>query len=230
MIKAAVIIPAAGIGKRMQSNTPKTFLEIAGKPVLYHTVKRFLEFPGITHVIIVVNSSGEETVKAMFTEIDFGKVKLSIVSGGKERQDSVRNGISAVREKYIIVHDAVRPFFSSEALQQAMVTIAEKKCDGAILAIPAKDTIKEVDTSGAVQCTPDRKRLWMAQTPQVFTKKVLEQAHKKACDELFYGTDDASLLEHYGYDVRIVQGNEENIKITYPSDLELAEIYSNKKL
>lgn len=229
MVKTAVIIPAAGIGKRMNAPIPKTFLEIAGRPVIYYTIKRFLEIPDVAEIIIATSEELKNPLQKVIAELSVGDVSVSIVNGGKERQDSVKNALNNVQQSSIVaVHDAVRPLFSKTAFEKA-INLASSKYDGAILAVPARDTIKKVKSDFIIQQTPERSELWQAQTPQVFKLKVLLDAFENAVDNSFFGTDDASLVEFNGGRVVVVEGNHDNIKITYPSDLVYVEHLMKKE-
>ena len=221
--RVAAIIPAAGQGKRMGGGTVKQFLPLLGKPVLAHTLAAFEAAACITDVVLVV---GDELVDACRNDIvaqyGFHKVR-GIVAGGRERQDSVFNGLRSLGPGYelVVVHDAARPLITPAVLERAVA--AARGRGSVVVAVPVKDTIKLVDDQGAVRETPDRGRLWAAQTPQVFPFEALLEAHHKARREGFIGTDDAALVERLGRPVYVLEGSPENIKITTPEDLLLAE-------
>ncbi|MBT1071316.1 2-C-methyl-D-erythritol 4-phosphate cytidylyltransferase [Pelotalea chapellei] len=226
-VKAFALIPAAGMGKRMGASINKQYLLLDGRPILAHTLSVFEKCPLITGICLVTPADEipycrEEVVKAG----NFSKV-IEIVPGGKERQNSVMNGLVALERHasagdVILIHDGVRPFISADLLQQS-IDVARSN-DGALVAVPAKDTIKTV-INGIVVDTPARETLWQAQTPQSFRFSVIHEAHRKAELDCFLGTDDASLVERSSGKVRIVRGDYHNIKITTPEDLVLAEAF-----
>lgn len=225
--KAFALIPAAGMGKRMGANINKQYLRLAGLPILAHTLRVFEQSPEIDGICLVspadeISYCREEVVEAC----GFKKV-IEIVPGGRERQNSVMNGLNALKrlaaaDDVVLIHDGVRPFVSPELLRESIVVASAN--DGALVAVPAKDTIK-VTRDGIVIDTPERKTLWQAQTPQSFRFGVIYRAHKSADEAGFIGTDDASLVERLNGQVRIVQGDYRNIKITTPEDLILAEAF-----
>jgi len=225
--KVFALIPAAGMGKRMGASINKQYLLLGGRPILAHTLSVFEQSPLITGICLVTPADEipycrEEVVKAG----NFSKV-LEIVPGGKERQNSVMNGLLALErhasaDDVILIHDGVRPFISHELLQRAID--GARSSDGALVAVPAKDTIKTV-RDGIVIDTPARETLWQAQTPQSFRYGVILEAHLKAARENFVGTDDTSLVERNNGKIRIIQGDYGNIKITTPEDLVLAEAF-----
>ncbi len=217
------IIPAAGMGVRMNAKVPKQFLALEGKPLLAITLEKLNACPLINGIIIVVPASDIDFCK---TEIVM-KYKISkvirITPGGARRQDSVRLGLKAIETECdaVIIHDGVRPFVSPEIITKSIKAIEHERA--VIVAIPAKDTIKKVNAEGYVVDTFDRKLIWQVQTPQVFRFKEIYDVHKKATDEGWDDvTDDAMLMEKMGIPVKVVQGSDENIKITTPYDLEYA--------
>ncbi len=224
MAKLAVIIPAAGSGSRMQSDLPKPFLPLGDKPILWHTIQAFLNVPSVIQIIIPTSKEWISEVKNIISSCSTGAVQFDVIEGGVERQFSIANGLSLMLDavEVVAVHDAVRPFINPELVSEC--STAAKKFGGAIIAVPAKDTIKKVDSDGSIKETPDRKYLWQAQTPQIFEKSILSRAYSEAISDGFVGTDDASLVERLGETVKVVEGDRENLKITYPVDLEIAEL------
>jgi len=225
--KAFALIPAAGMGKRMGAAINKQYLQLGGLPILAHTLSVFENSPEITGVCLV--SPADEIFFCREQVVDacgFKKV-IEIVPGGRERQHSVMNGLRALKrhasdDDVVLIHDGVRPFISPELLRES---IAVARCnDGALVAVPAKDTIKTV-RNGFVIDTPERETLWQAQTPQSFRFGIICEAHQNAEEAGFTGTDDASLVERRKGQVRIVRGDYCNIKITTPEDLILAEAF-----
>lgn len=227
MAKLAVIIPAAGSGSRMGSQVPKPFLRLGQKPILWHTIRAFLQVPEVVEVLVATSEAWKEQVEAIFEELSQSGVRLVTLQGGTERQFSIQNALDQVGEEVelVAVHDAVRPFISSGLIQNCAKEALS--CGGAMIAVPAKDTIKVVNRDGFVASTPDRSVLWQAQTPQIFDVKLLKRAYRSAMENSFVGTDDASLVEAIGGRVKIVEGDRENLKITYPVDLRIAELILN---
>lgn len=213
-MSVGVVIPAAGQGKRMGTKESKQYLLLEDKPIFIHTLQVFEEHPEIDEIVVVVQEEERERVKAMIKEAGMSKVK-KIVLGGKERQDSVYQGLLVSECEWVLVHDAVRPFIESETITEVIQKVKEK--DAVVVAVPSKDTIKEVRGNIIVN-TPDRKYLWNVQTPQAFRRELLIQANQYAFKENLVVTDDASIVEHYGKDVYLVMGSYQNIKITTPED------------
>ena len=221
--KTVAIIPAAGSGIRMESKRAKQFLNLDGKPILALTLEPFQQCNDVAAVILVVPSDDVEYCKKEIVDrFGFTKVK-KIVPGGKRRQDSVRLGLEAAQGKYdlVLIHDGVRPLIEKglieRVIQEAMTNRA------VITALPAKETVKEVNGLRHVVKTYDRERVWMVQTPQAFRFQDIFNAHQEALKERWEkATDDALLMERSGVTVKVVEGSEKNIKVTTPNDLELA--------
>ncbi|WP_078433086.1 2-C-methyl-D-erythritol 4-phosphate cytidylyltransferase [Metabacillus halosaccharovorans] len=215
-----VIIPAAGQGKRMKAGKNKQFIELNETPIIIHTLKVFEEHTQCSGIILVINESEKADFQYLIEKFRIQKVH-QFVLGGTERQYSVYNGLKAVKDdELVLVHDGARPFVTQKRIEN----LVEKAVDtgAAILAVPVKDTIKKVE-EGIVSETVERSTLWSVQTPQAFQIKLLLEAHDKARNEGYLGTDDASLLERVGRPVSIVTGDYTNIKITTPEDLYIAE-------
>jgi 2-C-methyl-D-erythritol 4-phosphate cytidylyltransferase len=227
MATLSVIIPAAGSGERMGSAIPKPFIKVGEKSILEHTINRFLECTEVVQVIIATSKSYineiEEMVEGLETDVHF-----DVVEGGSERQFSIYNALKSVKEDVdlVAVHDAVRPFVRVELIEKCC-RVAED-VGGAVLGVPAKDTIKKVDESLTVKETPNRSFLWQAQTPQVFQRQLLIKAYESAIEDDYFGTDDSSLVERINGTVQMVEGDRENLKITYPVDLKIAELILGK--
>ena len=223
-MKVTAIITAAGKGKRMLHSVPKHFIRLEDKPVLAYTLDVFERCPDVNQVL-VVSRSGEENycLKEVVEKYGYKKV-LKIVIGGDRRQDSVYNGIKELDEDtdIVLVHDGVRPFVSQNTLSEAIKLAIF--ADGVVTAVPVKDTIKYVGDDGIIRATPDRSSLWHAQTPQVFKRRILEEAYVRAYNDKYTGTDESSLVERLGYKVKIVEGTADNIKITTKEDLLFAEV------
>ena len=226
MPNTAVIL-AAGLGKRMQAGHNKQFIEICGQSVLTHTLTVFAQIPEIAKIVLVVRAGEEDTCQNMIPEIAENKTVLAI--GGKERQDSVHNGIRAITWEceYILIHDGARPLVTEEVIRRTL--LAAQNSGAAICAVPVKDTIKQADSDGNVLATIPRESLWAVQTPQVFRADLIRRAYENAYVHNHYGTDDASLVEYLGEEIKIVTGDYENIKITTPEDIPTAEQILQKR-
>ena len=225
-MSVCAVVPAGGAGTRMGGTVPKQFLELHGKPILYYTLKTLQDCGIISELILVVPE--KEYDNACTDWLGKPEIVTKVVVGGKKRQDSVYNGFCELSQKteIVLVHDGVRPFLSHQMIQESVD--AAREYGAAITAIPVNDTIKRVDDSGLVSQTVDREGLWRVQTPQVFRYELLQEAFKKANSEKFYGTDEGTLIEHLGKPVKVVEGSEQNIKITRPEDLRLSEIFISK--
>jgi 2-C-methyl-D-erythritol 4-phosphate cytidylyltransferase len=220
---AVAVIPAAGAGVRMGGERAKQFLELDGLPLLAITLARFQAAASVESIILVV-SAGEIDFcrREVVARFKLDKVQ-KVVAGGERRQDSVRRGIEATDGRFdlILIHDGVRPLVQTDLIER--VIGVGRKHGAAIAALPTKDTVKEVDSEGIVTRTYDRRRVWLVQTPQVFRYEDIRAAHQKAAQEGWTElTDDALLAERMGIPVAVVEGSEDNIKITTPYDLELA--------
>lgn len=224
-VSVGVVIPAAGQGKRMGTKESKQFLLFHQKPIFLHTIEVFEFHPEIDEIVIVVRETEIERTQQLIKEQGFKKVS-NIVAGGRERQESVFMGLKVLSTDLVLVHDAVRPFVTHGAVTRLISEI--KIHDAAILAVPMKDTVKKVDES-CVMDTLERKRLWSVQTPQGFRRELLMEAHIQAARDVDFATDDSALVEKLGVNVRVVDGEYTNIKITTPEDLIFAEaIYQMK--
>ncbi len=221
--KTIAIIPAGGSGRRMGAGQAKQYLRLRGLPILAHTLQAFHDSRFIDEIILVVPETDLPRVRRNIVDaFDFKKIS-AVVPGGRERQDSVRNGLRAVGEdcRVVVVHDGVRPFTATGLIRR----VVEEARGGraAVAGVPASDTVKRVNPEGLVLETLDRRELWLIQTPQAFPADMLKEAYCRAGEENYYGTDDASLVERAGYPVVIVPGDSWNIKITTREDLALAE-------
>jgi len=228
--KISVIIPAAGIGKRMGDAcgaTSKQFFKIHGKPLLYYTLSAFEHSEYVDEIVLAVEESWIPFVATdIVKEYQFTKVH-GIVSGGNQRQDSVYEGLKSLeRTDIVLVHDAVRPFISTAKINELIEACAVYRA--AILAVQPKDTVKAQDVQQFVETTLDRTELWNVQTPQAFAYEILIRAFREAYENNFYGTDESMLVEAINQKVRIVEGEYQNIKITTPDDLTMAEILATK--
>lgn len=225
MNSVAVIIPAAGSGKRLGTNIPKAFFLLDGEPMLSHTVRRFLNLPEVHQILIPLPAefSGMPPEELLLPADN----RILYLTGGKERIDSIQKALQFVDSAdFVAVHDAARPFASEEDIRAVFDKAFET--DAAILAVPASDTLKVVNEKFLISHTADRTKIWQALTPQVFRTTLLARAYKKASDDNYVGTDDASLVERIGHTVSVVVGKRTNIKITYPADLQMAEYLLQK--
>ncbi|TRX55820.1 2-C-methyl-D-erythritol 4-phosphate cytidylyltransferase [Thalassomonas sp. M1454] len=214
----SVVVPAAGIGKRMQTDCPKQYLKIGTKCIIEHTISRLLSHPKIKNVIVAL--AEHDNVFAKLAIANNPNVKS--VVGGKERSDSVLAGLRAINnENWVLVHDAARPCITHADINQ-LITFCIDNDKGAILATPVRDTMKRTSTSGQIQHTENRDNLWHAQTPQMFNHAQLQSSLEQALANNIAITDEASAIENSGAPSYVVEGREDNIKITRPSDLNLA--------
>lgn len=218
------VIVAAGKGKRMGTEISKQFLPLGGKEILAHTVQKFEKAKKIRDIILVTGADSLQDVQEMAQEYGWEKI-VSIVAGGKERQDSVWNGLQQVAAdtEIILIHDGVRPFVTEDILNISIETALEM--GGCVAGVPAKDTIKVCDGENIAIATPDRNALWQIQTPQTFRKERIVKAYEQAKEDGFVGTDDASFAEHCGYPVKVIMGSYRNIKITTKEDLIIGEAF-----
>lgn len=223
-MQVSAIIAAGGRGRRMNSSISKQFLNIKGHPILYYTLKKFEKMDKIKSIVLVTGADDlDYTREEIIKRYKFKKIRL--VEGGKERQDSVYNGLRELSPQtdIVVIHDGVRPFVPVNIIEKSITAAAKYKAVG--VAVPVKDTIKVVDKNHTIKNTPDRKTLWAMQTPQSFTYDIIMRAYEKAMRDGFYGTDDTVLVERLGLPVKIIEGAYENIKITTPEDIVFAETF-----
>lgn len=225
--KSIALIPAAGMGKRMGASVNKQYLLLNGLPIVARTISVFERSSLIDSIYLVIPAEEIPYCREHVVEACGFKKVVAIIPGGKERQNSVMNGLNAIREQaddndVVLIHDGVRPLVTEAVLSESIAVA--RISDGALVAVPAKDTIKVV-TDGIVVDTPLRDTLWQAQTPQSFRFGIIHAAHLAAEADGFTGTDDASLIEHSGGKISVVRGDYRNIKITTPEDLILAEAF-----
>jgi 2-C-methyl-D-erythritol 4-phosphate cytidylyltransferase len=232
-MRVFVILPAAGLGTRMApghatQTAPKQFLELAGVPILIHTLRAFAAVPEVSSVVVAVRATEMERLSAQVQEHGFAK-QVRVVEGGDTRQESVWNALRALDcadDDIVLVHDAVRPLIDPAVIRRTIQAV--EKHSAAIVGLPALDTIKQVERTadGAiVTATIPREYIVQAQTPQGFRCGLLRKAFAEAEADGFVGTDEASVVERAGTQVFVVPGSAANLKITQPGDLELAEFY-----
>jgi 2-C-methyl-D-erythritol 4-phosphate cytidylyltransferase len=234
MSRIAAILPAAGLGTRMGAETPKQFLELDGVPIVVLSVRRIAACDLVTDIIVATRADGiaklEEWIRG-----EKLRQKVRVVRGGDLRQDSVAAALEEVANdtELVLVHDAVRPFVTRE--QIARVIEEARRYHAAILGIPAMDTVKEVKRASLpedvalITATIPRERVVLAQTPQVFSTKLLKEAFARAQADGVSASDEAGLVERLGHDVHVVLGSERNIKITKPADMELARFFLERE-
>ena len=213
--RAAAVVVAGGSGLRVGGGVRKQYLHLAGKPVLLRAVLPFLHHPRISRVVVVLPPDDAANPPAWLSSLG-----VRIVAGGAERGDSVWNGLRELEDEaeVVLVHDGARPFADRAVIDRVLDAVP------AIAAVPVTDTIKEVDGDGTITGTPDRARLWQAQTPQGFPRAGLARAYAQARDEGVAATDDAALYERYVGPVRVVMGSYRNLKVTRLPDVAVAEL------
>jgi 2-C-methyl-D-erythritol 4-phosphate cytidylyltransferase len=224
-MKADAVIVSAGKGQRFMEGKKKQFYLLANKPILAHTLDKFEACPLIRSILLVV---GQEDMDYCLREIveKHGYRKVAqIIPGGKQRQESVKNGIDALSKEthLVVIHDGVRPFVTRKMIEDS-IHFAQRY-GAVVLAMPVKETIKVASPDGTVLKTLERDSLWQIQTPQTFRAHVIKKAYQKAMEDRFVGTDDASLVERLGMKIHILPGSYTNIKITTPEDLILAKLF-----
>ena len=219
--KVVSIIPAAGMGVRMGLPLPKQYYEIDNKPILAYTLEKFQKCHAVDGIILVVSEDIIERSKEIVDQWKIQKV-FRVIQGGEKRQDSVRAGLNVLsgQTEIVVIHDGVRPFVSVMKIQESIE--AAKQHGAAILVVPVKDTIKRCQGLW-VEETLERDTLYRVQTPQCFCVEWIRNAYAKAAEDDYYATDDAALVERLGHRIRIIDGEDINIKLTSPADLKLAE-------
>lgn len=224
--KNTAIVLAAGQGKRMNSKVQKQFLELGGKPLLYYSLKCFQDSGMIRDIILVTGAEAVPFCKEEIVE-KYGLTKVTkVIPGGKERYDSVYEGLlSCENSDFVLIHDGARPFITEEIIRRGIQGV--EKTGACVIGMPSKDTVKIADTQGYVAETPDRSTVWTIQTPQIFEYRLIREAHEKIrCRDMSAITDDAMVVEQEtGVKVALVEGSYKNIKITTPEDLDIAEIF-----
>jgi len=221
--KNCAVIVAAGKGSRMNMEQNKQFLDIGGRPVLAWTISAFEDASAVDEIVVVVQSSDVAFCKReIIDRFGFRKVK-TIAGGGKERHESVFNGLSQLDDKcgVVLIHDGARPFVDEACIHRSIE--AAIKYGAACVAVPVKDTVKIASEDGFIEDTPDRNRLWQAQTPQSFRYEIITEAYKRAMTDRIQATDDSCLVERIGIKAKVVPGSYYNIKITTREDLVIAE-------
>ena len=223
MLTFSVVVPAAGVGRRMGAGCPKQYLPLAGRFLIEHTLTRLLEHPRIDEVIVAL--APEDTFFSTLTIADHPR--LRIAQGGADRAQSVLNGLRLARSEWVLVHDAARPCITHRDIDQL---IHEGLAgDGAILATRVRDTMKRGDAGGRILKTVEREQLWHALTPQFFPTQALREALEQGLAQGRIITDEASAMEQAGFHPQLVEGRADNIKVTRPEDLALAALYLSQQ-
>lgn len=229
MNKITAIVLAAGSGSRMKSKTKKQFMEIKGKPVIWYSLFEF-EKSRVDEIILVTGKEDIDYCKKEIVEkYNLKKIK-NVVAGGSKRYESVYNGLKEVTGNIVLIHDGARPLINNEIIERSIEgTIKSHAC---VVGVPVKDTIKRANKEGYIIDTPNRSELWITQTPQSFKTDLVKMAYKKMKEELEKGnttlniTDDAMVVEEFTTNqVRFVQGDYKNIKVTTPEDIDIAELF-----
>lgn len=226
-MKSYAVILGGGSGRRMEASVNKIFLPLRGIPAI---IRSIAPFTGLCAGAVVVAAEHEvEEMKAILRRYGMDRFVKAVVPGGSERQHSVFNGLSALPAdaECVLIHDGARALVTEAIIQRAMESV-EKHGSG-IASVPVVDTIKRAQGDGLVLETPDRSSLRAMQTPQAFKRELILEAHRRAQQDDFLGTDDASLLEHAGMPVYLCEGDRENLKLTTPTDLALAEVILNQR-
>jgi 2-C-methyl-D-erythritol 4-phosphate cytidylyltransferase len=235
-MKVSVILPAAGLGTRMGRSVPekagtsrKQFMLLEGSPILLHTIRKFVSVPEVSDIVVALRGEDIEWVRGLLDAEKFPK-PVRLVEGGESRQESVEHALATLGPgtELVAVHDAVRPFIEHQVLEKVFAEAAET--GAAIVGIVPVDTVKQVHRNKIRQTIP-RERLILAQTPQVFRFDLLKQAFAKAREDNFTGTDESSLVERLDQvEVTVVPGSDRNLKITKPSDMDLARLFLAEEL
>ena len=229
MNKITAIVLAAGSGSRMKKKTKKQFMEIKGKPVIWYSLFEF-EKSRVDEIILVTGKEDIDYCKKEIVEkYNLKKIK-NVVAGGSERYESVYNGLKEVTGNIVLIHDGARPLINNEIIERSIEGTI--KSDACVVGVPVKDTIKRANKEGYIIDTPNRSELWITQTPQSFKTDLVKMAYKKMKEELEKGnttlniTDDAMVVEEFTTNqVRFVQGDYKNIKVTTPEDIDIAELF-----
>jgi 2-C-methyl-D-erythritol 4-phosphate cytidylyltransferase len=218
-MSVGVVVPAAGSGRRLGGVT-KPFLVVAGSPMLLHALRPFLDEPRVSAIVIPLPHAEARDPPPWLRDLD---PRVHVVAGGEERGDSVLAGLEALPDstEIVLIHDAARPLVTRELVARAIAAAEQGR--SAVIGVPVTDTIQEVDRNGRILATPERERLWQAQTPQAFPRDVIMTAYRRAAQERVSATDDAALVRRYGGTVVMIEGDRENLKLTSAADLVLIE-------
>lgn len=217
-----VVIVAAGTGSRMKKDINKQFIKLKNKEIVAHTIDKFYNSENIDDIVVVIREDEEEYFNKNIKE-KYGFTNIKVAHGGNERQDSVFNGIKMLKKEceVVLIHDGARPFVTDDIIKRSINEANEH--NAIVVGVKVKDTIKVVSDNGNIVDTPNRSYLWAVQTPQVFKYDIITKAYEDAYNNNYYGTDDAMLVERIGYNVKMIEGSYNNIKITTQEDLEFGE-------
>lgn len=224
-MRTTAIVVAAGEGRRIDGGVSKTYLPIAGRPLVLRTLDHIYCTPAINDVVLVISANDFTRCETLLRgDSDLANRSWSLQSGGTTRQQSVQRGLAHLPgdTDTVVIHDGARPFVSAGLLERCIAAAVNK--GAAVVGLPARDTIKFVSASGWVESTPERDSVWEIQTPQAFRKDIIVAAHEKAAREGFAATDDAMIVERAGHPVFVLEGERLNFKITVPEDIRLAEL------
>src|ERR1700685_1174652 len=231
-MKVSVILPAAGLGTRMgrekSGTSRKQFMLLEGAPILIHTIRKFLQCPSVTEIVVALRAEDMDWARGLIQQ-ERPQKTVRVVEGGESRQQSVENALASLSPDtdVVAVHDAVRPFIDSDLVEKVIAQAADT--GAAIVGIVPVDTVKQVHKN-KIRATLPREHLVLAQTPQVFRFDLLKRAFESARADAFTGTDEASLVERLEQvEVSVVQGSDRNIKITKPTDMELARLFLSEE-
>ena len=229
-VKYWVIIPAAGVGARMDVDKPKQYISAHGKTIIEHTIDCFIDREEIEKIVVVISKTDEYWSSLPISSHD----KIITAPGGDERYQSVLNGLNELKDKadendWVLVHDAARPCLDQSAIDRLMIKLRNHDIGG-ILALPCRDTMKRSNEAGEIEATVERESLWRAQTPQMFKYGKLFSAIEKALGENIVVTDEAMAMELSGYKPMLVHGHQENIKVTQKDDLKQLNLYLDKMI
>ena len=217
-----VVIVAAGTGSRMKKDINKQFIKLKNKEIVAHTIDKFYNSENIDDIVVVIREDEEEYFNKNIKE-KYGFTNIKVAHGGNERQDSVFNGIKMLKKEceVVLIHDGARPFVTDDIIKRSINKANEH--NAIVVGVKVKDTIKVVSDNGNIIDTPNRSYLWAVQTPQVFKYDIITKAYEDAYNNNYYGTDDAMLVERIGYNVKMIEGSYNNIKLTTQEDLEFGE-------
>ncbi len=217
-----VVIVAAGTGSRMKKDINKQFIKLKNKEIVAHTIEKFYNSENIDDIVVVIREDEEKYFNKNIKE-KYGFADIKVAHGGNERQDSVFNGIKMLKKEcdVVLIHDGARPFVTDDIIKRSINKANEN--NAIVVGVKVKDTIKVVSDNGNIVDTPNRSYLWAVQTPQVFKYDIITKAYQDAYNNNYYGTDDAMLVERIGYNVKMIEGSYNNIKITTQEDLEFGE-------
>lgn len=229
MTPVHLLIPAAGSGRRMGADRNKVLLELMGLPIIAWTIKAAAQSDAVVWIGLVSQASDRTALEAIVNTLDLPK-PVVFIQGGSTRQESVYNGLLGLPSEAtrVLIHDGARCLATPDLFDRCAAALVDQA--GLVAAVPVKDTIKLVDAHLTIEATPDRQRLWAAQTPQGFDVALLKQCHQQGLDQSWNVTDDAALFEKCDLSVQVVPGEETNLKVTTPMDLAIAELILKQRL